>query len=79
MMLYIQLIQVLRGRPKRGRVFWGIILYSSAMFLLATLAIIGRIRFAELIYDNNRFYMPGPKAYLLPHLGLWPNVMTQVR
>ena len=80
MILYIQLIQVLRGRPKRsGRVFWGIVIYSSALFPLATLAVIGKIIFAELIYVTNRLYAPGPTAYFIAHSGMWPNVMTQVR
>ena len=80
LVLYIQLIQVLRGRPKRcGRVFWGIIVYSSALFPLATLAVIGNIQFAELMYVTNRLYPSGPTAYYFAHSGLWPNVMTQVR
>lgn len=80
MILYAQLFQVLRGRPKRsGRVFWAIIVYSSALFPLATLAIIGKIKFAELIYVTNRLYTAGPTAYYIAHSGMWPNVMTQVR
>jgi len=79
MMLYVQLIQVLRGRPKRGRVFWGIVIYSSAVFLLASLAIIGKIRFAELMYVTNRLYTSGAKAYYIAHIGLWPNVVSQAR
>jgi len=79
LILYFQLIQVLRGRPKRsGRVFWGIIVYSSALFPLATLTIIGKIKNAELLYVTNRLYPPGPTAYYLAHLGMWPNVMSQV-
>jgi hypothetical protein len=80
LILYIQLIQVLRGRPKRsGRVFWGIIVYSSALFPLATLAVIGKIQFAELVYVTNRLYTSGPTAYYIAHSGMWPNVLTQVR
>lgn len=79
MILYLQLIQVLQGRPKQnGRIFWGIIIYSGALFPLATLAIIGKIRIAEVIYINNRLYPSGPKAYYTAHLEMWPNVMTQV-
>lgn len=79
MILYIQLTQVLRGRPKRcGRIFWGIILYSSAMLLLATLSIIGKITFAELTYITYRLYATGPRGYYFAHLGQWPNVMTQI-
>jgi len=78
--LYIQLIQVLRGRPKHcGCVFWGIIVYSSALFPLATLAVIGKIKFAELIYVTNRLYTSGPTAYYTAYSGMWPNVLTQVR
>jgi len=78
MILYIQLIQVLRGRPKRsGRVFWGIIVYSGALFPLATLAVIGKVKFAEVIYVTNRHYAAGPMAYHAAHSGMWPNVMTQ--
>lgn len=80
MILYIQLIQVLRGRPKQsGRVFWGIIVYSSALFPLATLAVIGKITFAELIFVTNRLYTLGPAEYYMAHSEMWPNVMTQVR
>ena len=80
MILYIQFIQVLRRRPKRsGRIFWGIVAYSSALFPLATLAIIGKINFAELIFVSNRLYASGPAAYYTAHSGVWPNVMTQAR
>ena len=80
MILYIQLIQVLRRRPKRcGRVFWGIIVYSSALFPFATLAIIGKINFAELMYITNRLDPSGPSAYSIAHSGMWSNVMSQLR
>lgn len=80
MTLYIQLIPVLRGRPEQsGRVFWGIIIYSSVLFSLATVAIIGKIKFAELIYVNNRLDPSGPAAYASAHSEMWPNVMSQVR
>jgi hypothetical protein len=80
MILYIQLIQVLRGRPKRGgRVFWGIVVYSSALFPLATVAIIGKIKFAELIYVTNRLDASGPLAYSTAHSETWSNVMSQTR
>jgi len=79
MTLYIQLIPVLRGRPERsGRVFWGIIIYSSALFPLATVAIIGKIKFAELIYVTNRLDASGPTAYASAHSEMWPNVLSQV-
>jgi len=79
MILYIQLIQVLRGRPKRsGCIFWGIVVYSSALFPLATLAVIGKIKFAEVVYVTNRLYTSGPKAYYIAHSEMWPNVMAQV-
>jgi len=79
MMLYIQLIPVLRGRPDQsGRVFWGIIIYSSALFPLATVAIIGKIRFAELIYVTNRLDSSSPAMYSITHSEMWPNVMSQV-
>jgi len=78
MILYLQLIQVLQGRPKQsGRIFWGIIIYSGALLPLATLAIIGKIKTAEVIYINNRLYAYGPNAYYTAHSGMWPNVMTQ--
>jgi len=79
MILYIQLIQVLRGRPKSsGCIFWCIVIYSSALFPLATLAVIGKIKFAEVVYVTNRLYTSGPKAYYIAHSEKWPNVMAQV-
>jgi len=79
MILYIQLIQILQGRPKRtGRIFWGIIIYSSALFPLVTVAIIGKIKFAELIYVTHRLDTSGPVAFYATHSGLWSNVMSQV-
>ena len=80
MILYIQLTQVLRGRPKRtGRVFWGLVIYSSALFPVVILAIIGKIKLAELMYVTNRLYTPSLVEYYTAHSGLWPNVMVQAR
>ncbi|KAF8816433.1 hypothetical protein BYT27DRAFT_7127882 [Phlegmacium glaucopus] len=76
MMLYVQLVQVLRGRPKRDRIFWGIVVYSSVMFLLATMAIIGGIRLAELIYVTHQLSIPDAQPQAA-RLSLWPNVMGQ--
>jgi hypothetical protein len=54
-MLYIQLLRVLLTRPKRGKVFWGISIYSGALFALSTIAAGGKIKFAEYVYVSSRF------------------------
>ncbi|KAF8154606.1 hypothetical protein B0H34DRAFT_660832 [Crassisporium funariophilum] len=76
-MIYIQLTEVLIRRPKRGRVFWFIVCYSTALFPLSTVAFAGKIKFAEWMYVIHRDYPQGPKAYYADFAGLWPNVMSQ--
>jgi hypothetical protein len=49
-MVYVQLLRALITRPKRGRVFWGITIYSAFLFLLLTLSVGGKIKYAECIY-----------------------------
>jgi hypothetical protein len=54
-MLYIQLVRVLLTRPKRGKVFWGITIYSGILVILSSIAAGGKIKFAEYVYVGSRF------------------------
>jgi hypothetical protein len=79
LMLYCQLCESMWLRPKRGRVFYGIAAFSAAIFILSTVSIGGRFRFAEMIYIENRMYEDGPKAWYLSNSDRWENVMTMSR
>ena len=62
-MLYIQLAQVMLRKPKRGRTFWGVVVYSSLLFPLATLALAGMFKFEEMLYIDNSNYPGGSRAF----------------
>lgn len=76
-MLFCQFIQAILLRPKRGRVFYGIIAYSVPIFVLSTVAIGGIFRFSEMVYIDNRMFPDGAKAWYEDNSGRWENVMTQ--
>jgi len=76
-MLFIQITQVLVRRPKRGRLFWCIIFYSTAIFPLTTIAFIGKFRFSEGLYVLNKDWPGGSTAYFTKHSSQWPNVISQ--
>lgn len=76
-MLYIQLTQVLLRKPKRGRVFWGIVMYSSLLAPLATVAFVGKFKLAEVIYVVERS-KPHPKEIAMANAGNWFSVMSTV-
>lgn len=78
-MLYMQLVQVLLIRPKRGRSFWAIIAYAAVMFPLATLDIAGVFKFSEMSYVDHRNYPGGPAAFHKNHASEAVNVMGLVR
>ena len=77
-MLCIQVVQALLSRPKRGRVFSGIVIYSSLLFLLSTIAVGGEVMFAKMIYVVHRDYSAGVEAYERENSGQWVNVMSQI-
>ena len=77
-MIMMQLSQILCLRPKRGRLFWGMVVYSSLVFVLSTAAVGGRFRFAELMYVENRNYASGFAGYLIDHMNRWENVLNHV-
>lgn len=77
-MLCIQVTQALLSRPKRGRVFSGIVIYSSVLFLLSTIAVGGKIKLAEMVYVIHRDYSAGVEAYERENSGQWVNVMSQI-
>ncbi|GLB39844.1 hypothetical protein LshimejAT787_0703540 [Lyophyllum shimeji] len=77
-MLYIQLIQVLLARPKRGQSFWALIAYSSSLFPLATLAIAAVFKFSEMSYIENRNYPGGPYAFYRAYSSDYVNVLGEV-
>jgi len=77
-MLYIQLVQVLLRRPKRGRTFWFIVCFATVLFPLNTIAFAGRVRFAELTYVIHRDYPEGPKAFYLANSSLPSSVTSQI-
>lgn len=79
LMLYCQLSESMWLRPKRGRVFYGIIAFAVTLFILSTVAIGGRFRFAEMIYIENRTYEFGPKVWYLSNSDRWENVMAMSR
>ncbi|GLB41341.1 hypothetical protein LshimejAT787_0905560 [Lyophyllum shimeji] len=78
LMLYTQLTQVLLSRPKRGGVYWGVVVYSTLLFCLATIAIGGLMKYAGVSFIDNRLYPPGPVAYYDTHLTNHIHVMSQV-
>lgn len=77
-MLYIQVTQVLVRRPKRGRMFWLIVLYSTALFPLTTIAFVGKFKFVENMYVFHSDWLGGTKLYVLQNSGEWQNVMSQI-
>jgi hypothetical protein len=77
-MLYIQVIQVLVRRPKRGRLFWFIVFYSTALFPLTTIAFIGKFIFVERMYVLHGDWSGGARAYLLANAGDWSNILSQI-
>lgn len=79
LMLYIQLTEVLLRKPKRGKTFWAIVVYSLALFPLSTLAIAGMLKFTQMSYIDNRSYPGGPTAYHSAAASEWVNVMSLVR
>lgn len=77
-MLCIQVTQALLSRPKRGRVFYGIVIYSSVLFLLSTIAVGGKVKFAKMVYVIHRGYSAGMEAYEREIGGRWVHVMSQI-
>lgn len=77
-MLCIQVTQALLSRPKRGRVFSGIVIYSSVLFLLSTIAVGGEVKLAKMVYVIHRDYSAGVEAYERENSGQWVNVMSQI-
>lgn len=77
-MLYIQITQVLIRRPKRGRTFWFIIVYSTTLFPLATFAFVGKFTFKESMYVNQSGFSGDARAYAIENAGDWSNIMSQV-
>ena len=78
-MLYVQLIQVLLRRPKRGRNFWFIVSYATILFPLTTFAFAGKLKFAEVMYITNRHYPTGPMGFYIANSSMWSNMMSQIR
>lgn len=78
-MLYVQLIQVLLSRPKRGKLFWGLVAYSAILFPLLTLGIAGMLKFAEVSYIDNRDYPGGPTKFYFDNFSDRINLLSQVR
>ncbi|TFK27354.1 hypothetical protein FA15DRAFT_666414 [Coprinopsis marcescibilis] len=78
LMIIIQIFQVLWLRPKRGRIFYGIIMYSVYTFFLATFAVAGRAKYAETMYVENRKVPGGYIAYYKDSMDRWENVLDKV-
>ena len=77
-MLYIQITQVLLRRPKRGRIFWFIIVYSTTLFPIATLAFVGKFIFKESMYVNDPGFSGDARAYSIENAGAWSNITSQI-
>ncbi|KAF8901158.1 hypothetical protein CPB84DRAFT_1679894 [Gymnopilus junonius] len=77
-MLYIQVTQVLMRRPKRGRRFWFIVFYSTALFPLTTIAFAGKFKFVEKMYVSFGDFPNGAMEYMSTHAEDWPNVMSMI-
>jgi len=77
LMLYIQLTQVVLRKPKRGYTFCAIVAYSSLLFPLATLAIVGMFKFDERSYIDNRNYPGGSIAFRRAYMSDVFNIMCQ--
>jgi len=77
-MLYIQVTQVLMRRPKRGRLFWSIVFYSTALFPLTTIAFIGKFQFMEKMYVDPSLVAPNAAVYITENSAEWSNVMSQI-
>jgi nitrate reductase NapE component len=74
-MLYIQVTQVLVRRPRRGRLFWFIVFYSTALFPLITIAFIGKFKFVEQFYVDQGGSVG---AYLKNNASQRSNVLSQI-
>ncbi|KAG5634045.1 hypothetical protein H0H81_003649 [Sphagnurus paluster] len=78
LMLSMQLMQVLLSRPKRGKLYWAIVSYFSMLFVLATFAIGGKLKYAELTFVDFRDYPGGPVGFFNSHLNNHVYIMGQV-
>ncbi|KAG5652422.1 hypothetical protein H0H81_005070 [Sphagnurus paluster] len=78
LMLSIQLVQVLISRPKWGNSYYTIIGYFMVLFVLATVAIGGKLKYAELTFVDHRDYPGGPVGYFSSHLNDPVYIMCQV-
>lgn len=84
LMLYIQLLRVLLTRPKRGKVFWGITVYSGLLFAFASIAAGGKLKYAEYVYVGSRFDGGSaadswaPSRIFKEHASMTINVMSRV-
>ncbi|KAG2020817.1 hypothetical protein CC2G_006119 [Coprinopsis cinerea AmutBmut pab1-1] len=76
LMIVMQLTQVLIMRPKRGRLFWWMVLYTAFIFLLSTFAIGGRFKFAEMMYVDHQDFEEGYLAYYFKFMDRWQNVLN---
>ncbi|KAF9527222.1 hypothetical protein CPB83DRAFT_856582 [Crepidotus variabilis] len=76
-MLCVQLVQVLIHRPRRDRVFYLIVVYTSIIFPLTTAGFFGKLRFAELNYVVNRDFVGGPNAFYTAHSNHWASVLSK--
>jgi len=77
-MLYFQVTQVLLRRPKRDRIFWCIIFYSTGLFPLTTIAFVGKFSFAQTMYMEFSGEPLAVKTYILANSRNWANVMSQI-
>ncbi|KAG5725222.1 hypothetical protein E4T56_gene10131 [Termitomyces sp. T112] len=77
-MLYSQLTQVLFFRPKRGKMYGAIVIYSTLLFCLATIAMAGALKFAETIFIDHRTDPEGPHNFWNGHLTDKYHILSQV-
>lgn len=59
--------------------YWAIVAYSSLLFILATIAIGGLMKFAELAFADHSSDLGGPISFYNSHLSNRIHVMSQIR
>ncbi|TFK66016.1 hypothetical protein BDN72DRAFT_170236 [Pluteus cervinus] len=74
-MIFLQLFSVLLGTPKRGRIFWGLLIYASLLLPVASLAVGTTLKFTQMALIDNRNYPGGPLAWFIASTGNNLNVI----
>ncbi|KAJ7456069.1 hypothetical protein FB451DRAFT_1276952 [Mycena latifolia] len=61
---------------ERGKIPWGLVVYVSIMFALATLGMAGNAAFNQMVFVDNRDFPGGPNAFTGAYYSTWVNMMA---